>query len=283
MSQKNFHIILILLLTAITEHGSINPLQADERTDRVDKLFSQWDRKDSPGCALGVIKNGEFIYRRGYGAANLEYEIPITSRSVFRIGSTSKQFTAMCIALLEEEGRLSLDDDIRRYLPEMPERKPCITIRHLLHHTSGIRDYLTLWQLSGSRSADFFVDGEVTALLARQRELNFIPGDEWLYSNSGYFLLSQIVKRITGKSMRAYAEEKIFNPLGMSHTHFHNDHNEIIKDRASGYIPEEEGGFKISMTALEMIGDGGIFTSVDDLFYWDRNFTTTALGKAPPD
>ncbi len=251
----------------------------DELTDNVDKLFSEWDKPDSPGCALGIIKDGQFIYKRGFGMANLEHGIPITSKSVFRIGSTSKQFTAMCMVLLEEEGKLSLDDDIRKYIPEMPDYGHPITIRHLLHHTSGIRDYLALLSLAGERDDDFVVDGEVVDLIARQKELNFKTGDEYLYSNSGYFLLSVIVKRVTGESMRVYAEEKIFKPLKMMSTHFHDDHTMIVKNRAAGYSPLDKEGFRISMTTLDMIGDGGIFTCADDLLLWDRNFYDNKLGK----
>jgi CubicO group peptidase (beta-lactamase class C family) len=239
---------------------------------QVDALFAQWDKPDSPGCALGVIRDGRFIHKRGYGMANLEYAIPITSDSVFRIGSTSKQFTAMCLALLEEEGKLSLDDPLRKFLPEMPGYADRITIRHLLHHTSGIRDYLTLWEIAGERDDDFFVDGEVVDLLARQKELNFAPGEEHLYSNSGYFLLSQIVRRASGMTLRSYAEEHIFKPLGMRSTHFHDDHTMIVRNRAMGYAPKDGGGFQISTTTLDMVGDGGVFTTVDDLFLWDQNF-----------
>ena len=220
--------ILVLICVTLAD--------GDELTDNVDKLFSEWDKSDSPGCALGVIKDGQLIYKRGYGMANLEHGIPITSRSVFRIGSTSKQFTAMCVVLLEEERKLSLDDDIRKHIPGMPDYGHSITIRHLLHHTSGIRDYLTLLSLAGERDDDFLVDGEVVDLIARQKELNFKTGDEYLYSNSGYFLLSVIVKRVTGKSMRVYAEENIFKPLRMMNTHFHDDHTMVVKNRAAGYL-----------------------------------------------
>ncbi len=257
--------------------GSV--LFADAFTDKVDNLFIQWNKPDSPGCALGIIKDGKLIYKRGYGMANLEYGIPITSQSVFRIGSTSKQFSSMCMLLLEEEGKLSLDDDIRKYIPELPEYEAPITIRHLLHHTSGVRDYLTLMTLAGEREDDFFTNEEVVGLLARQKELNFPPGEEHLYSNSGYFLLSIITKRITGESMSLYAQKNIFVPLGMANTHFHDDHTSIVKNRASGYLPREENGFKISMTTLDMIGDGGIFTCVDDLLLWDQNFYRNKLGK----
>jgi len=167
--MKTAKTILIFLFLIFIISPLARPIPADSLTDKVDKLFSEWDRPDSPGCALGIIKDGHFVYKRGYGLAyglaNLEYNIPITSKSIFRIGSTSKQFTAMCIALLEEEGKLSLDDDIRKYIPELPQYEMPITIRHLLHHTSGIRDYLTLMDLAGARADDFYVDGEVVAMV----------------------------------------------------------------------------------------------------------------------
>lgn len=254
--------------------------QTGSLTEKVDQLFVSWDKPDSPGCALGIIHDGKLIYARGYGMANLEHNIPITSKSVFRIGSTSKQFTAMCLVLLEDEGKLSLDDSLSKFFPQMPDYAENVTIRHLIHHTSGIRDYLTLAEIAGMRDDDYFSDAEVVDLLARQKELNFRPGEEHLYSNSGYFLLSQIIKKASGKSLREYAEEKIFQPLGMTNTHFHDDHTKIVKNRASGYAPQKGGGFVISMTTLPMTGDGGVFTSVEDLFFWDLNFYDNRLGKS---
>lgn len=274
---------LILILAFVLIFGLLSPSYGNPDEDslkgRVDKLFASWDKPDSPGCALGIIQDGKLIYARGYGMANLEHNIPITSKSIFRIGSTSKQFSGMCLALLEEEGKLSLDDSLREYLPQMPKHAEEITIRHLIHHTSGIRDYLTLAEIAGLRDDDYYTDAEVVDLLTRQKELNFKPGEEHLYSNSGYFLLSQIVKKTSGKSLREYAEEKIFNPLGMTNSHFHDDHTTIVKNRASGYAPKKGGGFVISMTTLPMIGDGGVFTSVEDLFLWDQNFYNNSLGE----
>ncbi|MGD8537819.1 MAG: serine hydrolase domain-containing protein [Candidatus Aminicenantes bacterium] len=267
---------LVFVLLGITS-GYAN---TDSLIEKVDKLFVSWNKPDSPGCALGIIRDGKLIYARGYGMANLEYNIPITPKSIFRIGSTSKQFVAMCMVLLKEEGKLSLDDSLRKFLPQMPEYAAEITIRQLILHTSGIRDYLTLAEIAGIREDDYFTDAEVVDLLARQNELNFPPGEQHLYSNSGYFLLSQIVKKVTGKSLREYADEKIFQPLGMTHTHFHDDHTEIVKNRASGYAPKKGGGFVISMTTLPMTGDGGVFTSVEDLFLWDQNFYDNKLGNS---
>ncbi len=244
---------------------------------QVDEIFSPYDHTWTPGCAVGVIRDGEFVLRRGYGMANLEYGIALSPESVFRIGSTSKQFTAAAILLLAQEGKLSLDDDVRDHLPELHDFSTPVTIRHLMHHTSGYRDYLTLASLAGMRSDDYYTDDDLLEMLARQRELNFMPGDEYLYSNSGYWLLSQVVERASGKSLKEYGAEKMFAPLGMNSTHFHDDHTEIVPNRASGYAPTRDG-FRISMTTLPMIGDGGVFTTVDDLLRWDQNFYDSSVG-----
>ncbi len=270
--------ILLLIAFALLLPGLV-AVRADDLAKKVDKVFAEYDKADSPGCALGVIRDGRLIYERGYGMANLEYGIPITSFSVFRIGSVSKQFAAMAIALLAEQGKISLNDDIRKYFPEMPDYGNTVTIRRLIHHTSGVRDYLTLMRLAGKSNDDFYTDEDVVEMLARQKELNFAPGAEWLYSNAGYFLLAQIVLRATGQTLRKYAEENMFGPLGMKDTHFHDDHTHIVKNRASGYSPRKEGGFRINMTTLGMVGDGGVYTTVRDMLIWDQNFYNNKLGQ----
>ncbi len=244
---------------------------------KVDALFAQWDKPNSPGCALGVIKDGNFIYKRGYGMANLDYNIPISPNTSFYIASTSKQFTAMSIALLAREGKISLDDDIRKYLPEIPQYQSPITIRHLVYHTSGIRDYLDLTGLAGRHTEDVNTDDDFIKFIARQKNLNFKPGERYLYSNSGYFLLSQIVKRASGKSLRVFADENIFKPLGMVNTRFQDDRSEIIKNRATGYFPRKGGGFSVLITNFDGVGDGGLFTSVEDLLLWNQNFYNNKL------
>ncbi|MCZ6507034.1 MAG: serine hydrolase, partial [Acidobacteria bacterium] len=246
--------------------------------ERVDALFADYDNTRSPGCSLGIVRGGELTLARGYGMANLEHGVPLTARSIFRIGSTSKQFTAASIVLLAQEGKLRLDEDLRDHLPEMPGFDPPVTLRQLLHHTSVYRDYLTLMSIAGRRGDDFYTDADVLGMLSRQRELNFPPGNEYLYSNSGYWLLSQVVLRASDRSLREYAEARIFSPLAMNDTHFHDDHAEIVPNRASGYRPTEGGAFRISMTTLPMVGDGGVFTSVEDLTRWDRNFYTPVVG-----
>jgi CubicO group peptidase (beta-lactamase class C family) len=247
----------------------------------VDELFRDYDNAEAPGCALGVIRDGEFIYRRGYGMANLEHGIALTPQSVFDIASTSKQFTAAVIALLAEARVVGLDDPLRRYFPEFPAWADAITLRQLIHQTSGIRDYLQLAFLAGKGGdADHYTDGWVIELLARQQATNFPAGEQHLYSNSGYLLLAHVVQRATGQTLRQYAGERIFGPLGMSRTHFHDDQTQIVPGRATGYAPAEDG-FRISMTTLDMVGDGGVYTTIDDLVQWDRNFYDNRLGGGP--
>jgi len=250
-------------------------LYADER---VDALFEEWDRPGSPGCALGVIQDGQFVYRRGYGSADLDHGIPLSSASVFRMASVSKQFAAFATLLAEQQGKLSLDDDIRIHVAELPVNDPVVTIRHLIHHSSGIRDYLTLMSLAGYDDDAIYSEADVLERLARQERSNFPAGSEFLYSNSGYFLLSQIVLRATGESLAEFSQRFIFGPLGMDDTHFHDDLRKIVKRRATGYRPHASEGWEIDTTMLDMVGDGGLYTSVDDLLAWDRNFYTGEVG-----
>ena len=261
--MKRAIILITFSLYAIFSMAQIKESQA------IDSIFSEWDKPNTPGCALGIIENGELVYAKGYGLANMEYDIPNSASSVFRIGSTSKQFTAACIVLLAEQGQLSLENTLSEYFPEFPDYAKQITIRHLLNHTSGIRDYLQLAYLKGYGDDGYYTDAHLMAWLINQSDLNFEPGEEFLYSNSGYWLLGQIVKEVSGMNMADFAQKEIFAPLLMSNTHFHNDHTQIVKNRASGYMPSGMDSYRISMTTLDMIGDGGIFTSIEDIKKWD--------------
>jgi CubicO group peptidase (beta-lactamase class C family) len=247
-------------------------------TARTDRVFAQWDRSDSPGCTLGIFRDGRIAYARGYGMANLELGVGLSPQSVLDIGSTSKQFTAMSVVLLAQQGKLSLDDDVRKNIPELPAYQKPVTVRHLLTHTSGLRDYLTLWYLAGIDDADFTTEAEALDIIRRQKVLNFAPGEQWLYSNSGFFLASVLVQRVSGQSLARFAEDNIFRPLGMRHTRFNNDHTAIIPGRATGYARRDSGGFAISMSDFEQIGDGGVLTSIEDLQRWDENFYTGQVG-----
>ena len=253
-------------------------------TGRVDELFSQWDTKHTPGCVLAVIKDGGFIYTRGYGMADLERGVSLTPESIFDIGSTGKQFTAAMIAILADQGLLNLDDSIDKYLPELPAYARQITIRHLIHHTSGVRDYLTLMNLRGLPFENIYAEDFIFDLIARQKGLNFKPGSEYLYSNSGYFLLGTIAKRVTGKHITELIHKLLLNPLGMQHTTFNKDYRPIVKHRAMSYEAGEEEGTFINALALSGgFGDGAILTNVEDLLLWDRNFYDNQLNHAQPD
>jgi CubicO group peptidase (beta-lactamase class C family) len=242
----------------------------------VDTIFARFGPA-TPGCALSVLRAGEVVYARGYGMANLEHDIPITPASVFHVASVSKQFTAMAITMLAQEGRLSLDDDIRKHLPELHDFGATITLRHLLHHTSGMRDQWTLFSLAGWRGQDLKTDADVVLLAARQRDLNFQPGAEHLYSNTGYTLLGQVVKRVTGQSLRDWTTDNLFAPLGMQHTHFHDDYNMLVKNRTHGYAPAA-GGYRVSNPAYSTAGATSLFTTVLDMAQWDRNFRDRRVG-----
>ncbi|NIN70433.1 MAG: serine hydrolase [Gemmatimonadetes bacterium] len=268
--------VLLSLVVAVT--GAARGQEpAGPLADQVDAIFAEWDNSASPGCALGVIKDGEFAYRRGYGMASLELEAPISPSTVFYIGSTSKQFVSASILLAEEAGHLSVDDDIRKYV-QIPDYGKTITIRHLLHHTSGLRDYLELWSLAGEKIVDIHEADEALEMIARQKALNFEPGAEYLYSNSGYFMLSVILERATGKSLREFAHENIFEPLGMENTHFHDDHTHVIEGRAIGHLRRQDGSIALNMSNFAQVGSGGLYTSVDDLLLWDRNYYDNKLG-----
>jgi CubicO group peptidase (beta-lactamase class C family) len=257
------------------------PISAQERSPeaQVDEIFTAWDTPDSAGCAVSAIRDGAIIYKRGYGMANLEYGVPITPSSVFHVASVSKQFTAFALMLLASQGKLSLDDDVRTYVPEVPDFGPTITVRHLIHHTSGLRDQWSLLNMAGWRwEADVVKQEDVLYLTALQKALNFEPGAEYMYSNTGYTLMAVIVERLSGQTLRRFAEENIFEPLGMNDTHFHDDHEMIVRNRAYAYAPDPDGGLKISIPDFDVVGATSLFTTVEDLARWDRNFYTAQVG-----
>jgi CubicO group peptidase (beta-lactamase class C family) len=247
---------------------------------QVDKIFEKWDKSDSPGCALGVYKDGQIIYKRGYGMANLNDDVPITPATVFHVASMSKQFTAASIVLLAQQGKLSLDDDVRKYIPELPDFGERITIRHLVHHTSGLRDQWSLLGLAGWRySLDLITDDDVMSVMTRQKDLNFKPGEKHVYCNTGYTLMGLIVKRVSGMSLREFTTKNIFEPLGMTHTHFRDNHAEIVKHNALGY--EQDGKDKplrLSVTNFDTVGATSLHTTVEDLQLWDENFYHPRVG-----
>ena len=250
----------------------------DIMNEKVDEMFSEWDRTDSPGCALAVLKDGEIVYKQGYGMANLEYGIPITPTTIFHVASVSKQFTAFSVALLAQEGKLSVDDDVRKYVPDLPDFGETITIRHLIHHISGLRDQWELLIAAGWCMEDVIKTEDVLELIREQNTLNFKPGSEYLYCNTGYTLMALIVERVSGKPFRDFCAEHIFQQLAMKNTHFHDDHKMIVENRAYSYARKEEGGFQHSVLSYATAGATSLFTTVEDLARWDHNFYEANIG-----
>ena len=246
---------------------------------RIDGLFERWDKPDSPGASLSVVRNGEIVYQKGYGSANLEYDVPIKADTVFHVASVSKQFTAMAIVLLEQDGKLSIDDDVRKYLAELPDYKQRITIRQLLQHTSGIRDQWQTLAIAGWRLDDVITQKQILRMLFRQKELNFEPETAHLYSNGGYTLLAEIVARVSGKPFPEFCDERIFKPLGMSRTHFHDDHRRIVRDRAASFEPFG-AGYRAAPLNYANVGATSLFTTAPDLARWLDNFRAPKVGDA---
>jgi CubicO group peptidase (beta-lactamase class C family) len=277
MGFRLLPLVSSLLLVSLAAPAWAAKPAPEELAPRVDQIFAEYG-ESSPGCALGVVRDGELIYSKGYGLATLEQGVPLTRQTALDIGSIAKQFTATAILLLAQDGKLSVDDNIRKFIPEIPDYGTPITLRHLLHHTSGIRDYIALLALGGINFEDVATKEEALAAIARQKALDFRPGDEFSYSNSGYFLLSVVVERVSGNTMREFARERIFAPLGMTSTQYLDDHTLIIPRRAASYRPRPDGGFRAETCNWEQTGDGGILTNVEDLAKWDQNFYHPKVG-----
>jgi CubicO group peptidase (beta-lactamase class C family) len=264
-----------------TASAQTPPVPAADLTARVDNIFEKWNRTDSPGCALSVMKDGRIVYRHGYGMADLDHNVTITPSTVFHVASMSKQFAAASIVLLAQQGKLSLDDDLRKSVPEMPDFGSPISIRQLIHHTSGLRDQWELLGLAGWRySLDLITDEDVMSVVTRQKDLNFKPGEKHVYCNTGYTLLAIIVRRVSGMSFREFTTKNIFEPLGMTNTHFRDDHAEIVKGNAYGYESEKGGPFRLSLTNFDTVGATSLHTTVEDLALWDENFYHPRVGGA---
>jgi CubicO group peptidase (beta-lactamase class C family) len=270
-------IIALAVLLAMFLFGRTAHAQGPARAD-IDAIFSDWNKPTSPGCALGVYRDGKVAYERGYGSADLEHDVPITPATVFYVGSLSKQFTAMAAALAIQQGRMAADDPVRKYLPELPMYADRITIRHLIHHTSGLRDYNTLLAIAGRRGDEAYDNATVLRMTARQKGLNFEPGSEYLYSNTGYTLLASIVERATKTPFAVFAETNIFKPLGMSESHFHTDASRLVRGRAMAYQAGQNGALRLDTPSNERAGAGGVFTSIRELLQWDENFYTGKAG-----
>ncbi|WP_419162638.1 serine hydrolase domain-containing protein [Candidatus Palauibacter sp.] len=280
------------LATLLSLFLACAPPQASDLTSGIDAVFADLDRPGSPGASVSVIRDGEILYSRGYGYAQIEHGVPVTPRTVFHVASVSKQFTAMAVTMLAAEGALSLDDPVQAHLGFVPEFEYPVTVRQMIHHTSGIRDQWQLLGISGWRLDDVITTEQILRLMSRQRELNFEPGSEYLYSNMGYTLLAQTAEAVSGMSFAEFTASRIFRPLGMERTHFHDDHEHMVPDRAYSYAPvpteeeseEEESRaearaeYTKSVLSYANAGATSLFTTADDLARWLDNFRHETIG-----
>lgn len=268
----------LALLALVAGCGADRPGAGDDPPGiRVAALFDDFDSMDAPGASVAVYRDGDLLYSDGFGSAQLEYRVPITPETVFHVASVSKQFTAFAAVLLAERGDISLDDDIRDYIPEVPDFGPTITVRHLIHHTSGLRDQWSLLVLAGWRIDDVITKHDILRLVSMQRELNFPPGSEYTYSNTGYTLLAEMVSRVTGRPFPDWMRDHVFEPLGMEDTHFHDDHEMIVPDRAYSYEVTPDGPINLVLSYAN-VGATSLFTTAEDLTKWAGNFFAPRVG-----
>ena len=247
--------------------------------EQVDQIFLPWDTPNTPGAAVAIIQNDSIVYQNTYGNANLEYDLPITKTSVFLTGSVAKQFTAFSILLLAQEGKLSLDDDIRKYIPEVPDFGYTITLKHLANHTSGLREKAVLAALMGWLESDVVTTEQILKVISKQKALNFKPGEQYMYCNTGYTLLAEVVARVSKQTFAAFTRENIFEPLNMVNTQFFDDHQKIIKNRAYAYYPKKNDFVK-SVLNDAAPGSSGLFTTIEDLSSWVLNYKNPVIGSA---
>jgi len=265
---------LLLLLFPLSLFAQSMP---DSTIKKIDSVF-RFYTSTTPGCAIAVLKDGEVVFQKGYGLANMEYAVPITPNTIFHIASESKQYVAFCMLLLEKEGKLSIDDDIRKYLDYVPDFGYKITIRQLIHHISGLRDQWQLLANAGWQLDDVITQEHVIKLVSKQKALNSIPGDEYNYCNTGYTLMAEIVKKVSGLTLRQYTDKNIFEPLGMKDTHFHDNYQEIVPNRAYSYSIHPTRRYQNAVLSYSIVGATSLFTTVLDEAKWLNNYETGKVG-----
>lgn len=270
--------MLLSCLALAPVHLHAQAVQTADPAARVDVVFADWNTTTLPGCAVGVARDGRTLLERAYGMADLEHDVPNTPATVFEAGSVSKQFTAAAIVLLAEDGGLSLEDEVHEWVPELPAYPQRITLRHLLTHTSGLRDWGAVAAITGwSRSARTHTHAHVLDILSHQHALNFPAGSEYSYSNSGYNLLAIIAERASGQSLREFSRTRIFEPLGMTHTQWRDDYTRLVEDRATAYAMEDDE-VKIDRPIENIYGNGGLLTTVGDLLRWNEALANGRIG-----
>ena len=276
-SMRTFYYLLFLLLF-LTQLASAQ--LATSQLQQIDSLFQIWNQPNHPGGTVGVMKNGKTLFLKAYGLASLDYLVPNSTETIYNIASVSKQFTSMGIVLLHLQGKLSVDDDIRKHIPELPDFGETITIRHLMHHTSGLRSLHALLGLAGWRSDDRRSNEDLYRFMERQQDLNFKPGEEYLYCNTGFMYLAKIMETVTGEKFTPWMKTNIFEPLGMIHTYVEDQYNRVVPQNASSYNGDIEDGFDRAIEFWDYVGSGNMHSTVPDLLKWMDNFSNPTNGWA---
>lgn len=277
MNKRNA-ILIFLTVLALPKFVQSQSAPAVDAKIEADTIFARWNSSETPGCAVAVSRNGQVVLSRAYGMADLEHGIPNSAETVFEAGSVSKQFTAAAIVLLAQQGKLGLDDEVRKYIPELPDYGCNITLRHLLNHTSGLRDWGSIVDVAGwPRGTRLHTHAHVLDVVSRQKSLNFPSGSEYSYSNTGYNLLAMIVERVSGETFANFTKRNIFDPLGMKQTGWRDDFTRIVRGRAIAYSRKEDK-YHLNMPFENVYGNGGLLTTVGDLLLWNENFNHGKVG-----
>ncbi len=277
MKRLYFPMLALILGSFLLLSNSDQAITSDLEK-KVDEIFREWDGTNTPGGAVGIFEKGELVFSKAYGMASLEYDVVNTTQTVFNIASVTKQITAFSMVLLEQQGKLSIDDDIRKYLPEVPDFGTPITIRHLLTHTSGLRNFQNILSMAGWRPGEAMTNEDLLKFISKQKELNFPVGNEYLYCNTGFNLCTAVVERLTGQSFQDWTQENIFEPLGMDHSGYREDLEKIHKNTATSYVGSQLEGFRQPLKYWTYMGNGNIYTTVGDLAKWLNNFREPTLG-----
>ncbi|MCB0836826.1 MAG: beta-lactamase family protein [Bacteroidetes bacterium] len=267
----------LLLLLSFFIYISANAQLSQLQSQKIDSLFAAWIEEGHPGGAIGIMRKGEIVYSKAFGLASLEYGVPNATETIFNTGSVSKQFTAMGIVLLHQRGLLSVDDDIRKYLPDMPDFGHKITIRHMLHHTSGMRSLHAMLALAGWREDDSRTNEDLYRFMLKQKDLNFVPGEEYLYCNTGYMLMVNIIENITKEKFPQWMNANIFEPLGMANTYVEDRYDRIVPNNATSYYQEKDGFYR-AVEYWGYVGSGNMHSTTKDLLTWLHNFNEPKPG-----
>ena len=269
--MKRFILKFSFLVLTISFSNLLLGQISQQQIQQIDSLFLSWNQPNHPGGSIGIMKNGEIIYSKAFGLASMEYLVPNAPNTIYNIASVSKQFTSMGILLLEKEGKLSIDADIRTYLPELPDFGEKITLRHCMHHTSGMRSLHALLQMAGWRDDDTRTNADLYRFMKQQKELNFKPGSEYLYCNTGYMLMADIIENITGEKFAVWMKKQVFDPLGMTYSYVEDAYNRVVPNNATSYNKNKDG-FRRAIEFWGYVGSGNIHSTTQDLLKWMNNF-----------